>query len=141
MQTRLFRIIRQLFFNCKYQFILFQNRFTASLFFLFIGFVTGSSFCNIISLFSPLIEIDDENLFPGNGFIMIFMLVFFERVGKYVYNRPDSYKTQATKATKATKTWIFKIFHGSRVSLLTFLNCWKTGILFGFFVDAFKVGS
>ena len=112
MQTRLFRMIRQLFLNSKYQFALFQNVFTASLFFLFIGFVTGSSFCTILGL------IRDSNVW--DGLIIIFMLFFFERVGKQVYNRVDSYKTQR---------------------LLKFIHCWKTGILFGFFVDAFKVGS
>lgn len=112
MQTRLFRIIRQLFLNCKSQFAFFQNAFTASLFFLFIGFVTGSCFCTILGLISY------SNL--SDGFIIILMLFFFERVGKLVYNRPDSYKTQR---------------------LLKFIHCWKTGILLGFFVDAFKVGS
>jgi hypothetical protein len=110
MQTRLFRIIRQIFLNSKYQFNLFQNVFAASLFFLFIGFVTGSSFCTILGL------IRDSNVW--DGLVIIFMLVFFERIGKKVYNRTT--KTQ---------------------NLMKFLNCWKTGILLGFFVDAFKVGS
>ena len=107
MQTRLFRMIRQLFLNSKYQFALFQNVFTASLFFLFIGFVTGSSFCTILGL------IRDSNVW--DGLIIIFMLFFFERVGKQVYNRVDSSKTQR---------------------LLKFIHCWKTGILFGFFALA-----
>ena len=110
MQTRLFRIIRQIFLNSKYQFDLFQNVFTASLFFLFIGFVTGSSFCTILGL------IRDSNVW--DGLVIIFMLFFFERVGKQVYNRSQSLNTQR----------FFK-----------FINCWKTGILLGFFVDAFKV--
>ena len=104
MQTRLFRIIRQIFLNSKYQFNLFQNVFAASLFFLFIGFVTGSSFCTILGL------IRDSNVW--DGLVIIFMLVFFERIGKKVYNRTT--KTQ---------------------NLMKFLNCWKTGILLGFFVD------
>lgn len=112
MQTRLFRIIRQIFLNSKYQFDLFQNVFTASLFFLFIGFVTGSSFCTILGL------IRDSNVW--DGLVIIFMLFFFERVGKQVYNRSQSLNTQR----------FFK-----------FINCWKTGILLGLFVDAFKVGS
>lgn len=112
MQTRLFRIIRQIFLNSKSQFALFQNLFTASLFFLFIGFVTGSSFCTILGL------IRHSNLW--DGLVIIFMLVLFERIGKQVYNR-----VQSSKNTR----------------FLKFINCWKTGILLGFFVDAFKVGS
>lgn len=113
MQTRLFRIIRQIVFNSKYQFALFQNVFTASIFFLFIGFVTGSAFCTFLSLIQEITQL-------WNGFILFFMLVFFEKIGKRVYKRVDTLKTQR---------------------FLKFLNCWKTGILLGFFVDAFKVGS
>lgn len=114
MQTRLFRIIRQIFLNSKSQFVLFQNVFTASLFFLFIGFVTGSSFCTILGL------IRHSNLW--DGLVIIGMLFLFERVGKQVYNRVRSSSTKNQR-------------------LLKFINCWKTGILLGFFVDAFKVGS
>ena len=112
MQTRLFRIIRQIVFNSKYQFALFQNVFTTSIFYLFIGFVTGSGFCNILSL------LRDTQIW--DGFVIFFMLFFFERIGKRVYNRSQTHSTQR---------------------FLKFLNCWKTGILLGFFVDAFKVGS
>ena len=110
MQTRLFRIIRQIVFNSKYQFTLFQNGFTASIFYLFIGFVTGSGFCTILSVI-PDIPI---------WFVSVFILVFFERIGQQVYKRAQTVETQR---------------------FLKFLNCWKTGILLGFFVDAFKVGS
>ena len=110
MQTRLFRIIRQIVFNSKYQFTLFKNGFTASIFYLFIGFVTGSGFCTILS-FIPDIPI---------WFVSVFILVFFERIGQQVYKRTQTLETQR---------------------FLKFLNCWKTGILLGFFVDAFKVGS
>lgn len=112
MQTRLFRIIRQIIFNSTYQFHLFQNVFTASIFYLFIGFVTGSGFCTILSFIRET-EIWD-------GFVIFFLIVFFEKIGKQVYRR-----TQTTQSHR----------------FLKFLNCWKTGILLGFFVDAFKVGS
>ena len=112
MQTRLFRIIRQIVFNSKYQFALFQNVFTTSIFYLFIGFVTGSGFCTILSL------IRETQIW--DGFVIFFMLLFFEKIGKKVYKRAQTHQTQR---------------------FLKFLNCWKTGILLGFFVDAFKVGS
>jgi hypothetical protein len=110
MQTRLFRIIRQIVFNSQYQFLLFQNVFTASIFYLFIGFVTGSGFCTILSLIRETQVWD--------GFIIFFILLFFEKIGRRIY--------------KQTQT---------KQSFLKLLNCWKTGILLGFFVDAFKVGS
>ena len=110
MQTRLFRIIRQIVFNSQYQFLLFQNVFIASIFYLFIGFVTGSGFCTILSLIRETQVWD--------GFVIFFILLFFEKIGRRVY--------------KQTQT---------KQSFLKLLNCWKTGILLGFFVDAFKVGS
>ena len=110
MQTRLFRIIRQIVFNSQYQFLLFKNVFTASIFYLFIGFVTGSGFCTILSLIRETQVWD--------GFVIFFILLFFEKIGRRVY--------------KQTQT---------KQSFLKLLNCWKTGILLGFFVDAFKVGS
>ena len=112
MQTRLFRIIRQIVFNSQYQFSLFQNVFTASIFYLFIGFVTGSGFCTILSL------IRETQIW--DGFVILFMLFFFEKIGRRVYKRTETNKMQR---------------------VLKLLNCWKTGILLGFFVDAFKVGS
>lgn len=114
MQTRLFRIIRQIVFNSQYQFSLFQNVFTASIFYLFIGFVTGSGFCTILSLIRETQVWD--------GFVIFFMLLFFEKIGRKVYTRTETEK-------------------GKKQRLLKLLNCWKTGILLGFFVDAFKVGS
>ena len=112
MQTRLFRIIRQILFNSQYQFALFQNVFTTSIFYLFIGFVTGSGFCNILSL------IRETQIW--DGFVIFFMLFLFEKIGKRVYSQNKS-KTST--------------------QFLKFLNSWKTGVLLGFFVDAFKVGS
>ena len=121
MQTRLFRIIRQIVFNSKYQFALFQNVFTTSIFYLFIGFVTGSGFCNILSL------IRETQIW--DGFVIFFMLFFFEKIGKRVYSRSQVESVTQSNGTLSTQRF------------LKFLNCWKTGVLLGFFVDAFKVGS
>ena len=113
MQTRLFRIIRQLVFNFTYQFTLFQTSFTASITYLFIGFVTGSGFCTLLSLIQEIVPI-------WNGFVIFSLLYIFEQIGKKVYQRNQS---------------------SQNPTFLKLMNCWKTGVLLGFFVDAFKVGS
>ena len=114
MQTRLFRIIRQLLFNSKDQFKLVKTLFTTSILYLFIGFITGSAFCTILSIIrqTPLCD----------GFILFLLLFLFEKVGKLVYKTRKQHQTR-------------------QIKLYKLINCWKTGLLLGFFIDAFKVGS
>lgn len=112
MNTRLLRIIRQIFLNSQYQFYLFQNVFTYSIFYLFLGFITGNAFCTLFSFL--------QNVIIWDGLIVMILIFFFEKLGKKVYKSGGLEKTQ---------------------TFLKCLNCWKTGILLGFFLDAFKVGS
>lgn len=108
MQTRLFRIIRQLLLNSQDQLNQFQQVLTTSILYLFIGFITGSAFCTILSINKP---------FP-DALVIFFLLFLFEKIGKLVY--------QPRK---------------KQITLYKLINCWKTGLLLGFFIDAFKVGS
>lgn len=55
-----------------------------------------------------------------DGAIISILLIWFEQIGKKVY-RPSSRKKRNNQ-----RKW---------------MNCWKTGIILGFFIDAFKVGS
>lgn len=111
MQTRLFKIITQIIFNIKRQFIKFQAQFTTNILYLFIGFITGSAFGTFFLSFIRLSGLWD-------GAIIFLLLVWFEQIGKRVYQ--PTYKQKET---------------------LKLINCWKTGVILGFFIDAFKVGS
>lgn len=111
MQTRLFKIITQIIFNIKRQFIKFQAQFTTNILYLFIGFITGSAFGTFFLSFIRLSGLWD-------GAIIFLLLVWFEQIGKRVYQ--PTYKQKEA---------------------LKLINCWKTGVILGFFIDAFKVGS
>jgi hypothetical protein len=113
MQTRLFKIITQIIFNIKRQFVKFQGQFTTNILYLFIGFITGSAFGTFFLSFIRLSGLWD-------GAIIFLLLLWFEQIGRRVYkptyNRKENYR-------------------------LKLINCWKTGVILGFFIDAFKVGS
>ena len=113
MQTRLFKIIKQIIFNTKSQFIRFQNQFTNNILYLVLGFITGSAFGTFFLSFLRIYSLSD-------GVIISLLLIWFEQIGKTVY----------------------KISYNKKKNIrIKILNCWKTGILLGFFIDAFKVGS
>lgn len=113
MQTRLFKITKQIIFNTKRQFNRFQGEFTNNILYLFIGFITGSTFG---AFFLSCIRVSGL----WDGAIISLLLVWFEQIGKRVY-KPTYSKKKSNQ--------------------IKFLNCWKTGIILGFFIDAFKVGS
>nr|YP_010455900.1 hypothetical chloroplast RF20 [Tetraselmis marina]YP_010455909.1 hypothetical chloroplast RF20 [Tetraselmis marina]UUA64576.1 hypothetical chloroplast RF20 [Tetraselmis marina]UUA64585.1 hypothetical chloroplast RF20 [Tetraselmis marina] len=113
MQTQLFKIVTQILFNTKRQFRQFQGQFTVNILYLFIGFITGSTFGTFFLSFIRLFGLWD-------GVIICFLLVWFEQIGKYVYKSSLYYK---------------------ETKYLKLINCWKTGLILGFFIDAFKVGS
>jgi len=114
MQTRLFRIIQQLFSSTTRKLKRFQKNFAEIFVALFSGFLIGNTFGMFLT---PIRE-----LIPWDGATILIALMTCEVLGKFVYQR--------------TLTKIESWFQ-----FLKFLNSTKIGVLFGFFVDAFKVGS
>jgi hypothetical protein len=112
MKTRLFRIIQDAPFKLNQPYFAFQKRFVQSLLFLFLGFMTGSTFGTFLGYIRPIVVWD--------GAIIFALLIAAEKIGKWVYQ-----KTQTNNKTQITK----------------FVNCLKIGLFLGFFIDAFKVGS
>ena len=114
MQTRLFRIIQQLFSSAKRKLFRFQKNFAEIFVALFSGFLLGNTFGMFLT---PIREV-----IPWDGATILIVLIICEVIGKFVYQR----------STNTQKLGI---------QVLKFLNSCKIGVLFGFFVDAFKVGS
>lgn len=55
--------------------------------------------------------------------------------------KPDHQSTLQTDKKKLKKVLTIDFYFFKSLPIWRFLNCLKVGILFGFFIDAFKVGS
>lgn len=82
------------------------------LFSLFFGFLIGN-------LFGTLVE-NIKFIYLGNTLLIIIIILITEFINFFSYNNKNSLH-------------IFKLY--------TFLNTFKIGILLGFFIDSYKVGS
>jgi hypothetical protein len=132
MTTRFQRISQQtnIEFQKKCQF--FTKKFTISLFYLFLGFLIGNLFGTLIDFFRLLL---------WDGFIILGVIFVFEGISFLNYRfliRLEESKRDTTFSSKspsaARQSSLFVVFIKS-------LNFLKLGILLGFFIDAFKVGS
>lgn len=89
-----------------------KQNFLLLLFFLFFGFLTGN-------LFGTLIE-NIKFIYLGNTLLIIIIILLTEFINFFSYNNKNS-------------LFLFKLY--------MFLNAFKIGILLGFFIDSYKVGS
>nr|YP_009105832.1 hypothetical chloroplast RF20 [Koliella corcontica]AIT94532.1 hypothetical chloroplast RF20 [Koliella corcontica] len=111
--TRIFKLGYLFLEKTKKYYYCKKNKFTINLFFLFIGFILGNTFGTFLNTL--------RQYFIWDGYIITLLLIFLEIINKLIYNNQFiNYKNK-----KAIKN----------------LNFIKIGILFGFFIDAFKVGS
>jgi hypothetical protein len=122
---------------------LFKTYLTRSVFFFFLGFMCGNLFGTFLVFFRQWIIWD--------GFLILLTILFIELIhylNFYVFKSNDDFKLYDTQYQSSSNMNtlnrprprpIFDWFHlkiGVRL-----LNFYKLGLLFGFFVDAFKVGS
>lgn len=122
-ETRLIRFFTQFFKNLKEKFSFFQIKFSSAIFFLFTGFLGG----NLFGTFLPAIRI----VLPWDGFILVTFLFFVEVI---------SYIRYQTEGRFFLLVWKFPFSYQKRLFWKNF-NFLKIGLLLGFFIDAFKVGS
>jgi hypothetical protein len=120
MQTRLSKIYKSIEEAWSRKILRFQTLFIRSLVSLFLGFIIGS----IFATFLPSLR----HFFPWDGFIILIILSFSEFLSYVIYHR-DKRKFLVIEFTPENKTF------------WELLNIFKTGTFFGFFIDAFKVGS
>ena len=117
--SRFFWKLKKISILLKNKFYLFQSTFSLTLFFLFFGFIFGNFFGTFLFLFRYYVVWD--------GFIIFFLILSFEIINSFHY----------------FKIYNKKIFFYTFPSFfyIKLCNYFKIGFLFGFFIDAFKVGS
>lgn len=123
LQTRIFIFLQPLLLKIYQRFLFFQNTFPVGIFFLFFGFLFG----NIFGTFLQTIR----NFFYWDGFIVFILIFFIEIISYIIYHREGRY---------FFFLWNFPIFFKKTVFWRSF-NYLKIGLMLGFFIDAFKVGS
>jgi hypothetical protein len=119
-QTRLTNIYKSVEEKWKIKTFRFQTLFIQSLLSLFLGFLTGSIFATFLPFFRHFLLWD--------GFIILFILLWSEFISYVIYHKDD-------------RKFFFFLFAPNDRTFWELLNIYKTGVFFGFFVDAFKVGS
>lgn len=128
------------------KFLLFETQFPISLFVFFLGFMNGNLFGTILIFFRQWIIWD--------VMIIIITILFIEFIN-YIYFyftlQQKKSKLNLNKVNKLKKNLIYENFYDSKFNKLIVydsfnnfirqLNFYKIGLLLGFFIDAFKVGS
>jgi hypothetical protein len=122
-ETRLFQFLKTLFIGFKGKFLFFQTSFSSAIFFLFIGFLLGNLFGTFLSWIRTLV--------PWDGFIVISLLFFIEIISYIRYHKAGR---------SFLILWKFPFSFKKRILWKSF-NFLKIGLMLGFFIDAFKVGS
>ena len=121
-KIRFSKFIKRSFFETKNKYLFFKKYFSLGIFFLFLGFLLGNIFGTFLNLF--------RNYLIWDGLIVFFLIFFCEIVNYNIY----------TKKKKLSHIFPWSLKFPVAI-LWKFLNYFKIGILFGFFIDAFKVGS
>jgi len=122
LNTRLSQIYERIKSPIQKRVFNFKSKFTSILFFLLIGFVFGNIFGTFLTFFRSICGWD--------GFIVFLVLIFFEFSNFLIYIKPRN------------PFYFSKFFlQLKNKNFYYILNNFKIGIMLGFFVDAFKVGS
>lgn len=143
--TKFLKFLNKLTTKSQQKILVFENNFPISIFFLFFGFICGNLFGTFLNFF--------RNYTNWDGVIITLTILIIEFINYLNYTK--KYNTikklifiQWTNRkflnfkTKINKKIIKKQTQNLKNNLfLKFLNFSKIGLLLGFFVDAFKVGS
>ena len=147
--TRIFFLIKKFVFKLKEKTYIFKKSFTMSFFILLAGFLFGNLFGTFLNILRFFI--------PWDGFILLLILLILEIISFLSYQKKYSFFTQQPKNSNPINKNIInqsasheKDFSAEGFLLLKKnenrliyknLNFMKIGLMFGFFIDAFKVGS
>ena len=120
--TRILNPLFQYLFRLQYRLFYLQKHFAIMFGLLLMGFVIGNIFGTILNVIRQIINWD--------GLIIICFLFLFEIFSYAVYHSRD-------------RTFLFFLIHPQVVNrrIWQFANFFKIGVMIGFFIDAFKVGS
>jgi hypothetical protein len=139
--TKLSLFIKNIKHNIQKKMIFFEIYFAKGIFFLFLGFLLGNLFGSFLNIFRELII--------WNGFIIIIVILVEELISYLTYHSKKRTAFFAINYGFFIKKFLFNIFSpkiqqylfSRKRFLIKSLNLFKVGVLLGFFVDAFKVGS
>ena len=116
-------------FYLQRKFSKFKEVFSFALFSLFFGFLVGNLFGTFLNLIRPFIFWD--------GFIIFIIVFSMEFLDCVLYNRFFKPNNPSLVAPFPYKEGFFITNQQS----WKIINILKIGVKFGFFIDAFKVGS
>ena len=139
--TKFFKLLNSFFFNILTKFKIIKKNFVIYIFLLFLGFICGNLFATFLIFFRFYTYWD--------GFIILLTIVIIEIINFLLYINIFQYRKLNIKFfnnnNKIYKNKFFFNFFFSSLEKqrknLKFLNFYKMGLLLGFFIDAFKVGS
>lgn len=145
--TKFFRQLNKLSFQIKKKIWVFQNIVIFSLFFLFLGFVFGNLFGTFLIFFRSLLNWD--------GLIISSTILIIEFINYLNYKKQFKQPFQIHPSNSKAAFVFFKSFSKPKFKttlsnsikskknfrFIKIINFCKTGLLLGFFIDAFKVGS
>lgn len=114
--TRTYIQLSRFFKSFKKKYSKLEKNFLPFLFLLFAGFFFGN-------LFGTVVE-SVRKLNIADNFLIFLLVLFNEFINFIVYSKYRKKKDFSSKSKR-----------------FTFLNAFKIGILLGFFIDSFKVGS
>jgi hypothetical protein len=122
-ETRIVFFINQLkvYLNRKNSF--FKEVFSFALFTLFVGFLIGNLFGTFLNTIRSFIFWD--------GLIIFIILSIMELLNFFLYSKAKGFFVISQKIS----------YYPNNQIIWKNLNYLKIGIMFGFFIDAFKVGS
>ena len=122
-ETRIVFFINQLkvYLNRKNSF--FKEVFSFALFTLFVGFLIGNLFGTFLNTIRSFIFWD--------GLIIFIILFIMELLNFILYNKTTRFFVISQKIS----------YYPNNQIIWKSVNYLKIGIMFGFFIDAFKVGS
>ena len=150
-ETRWFHVIQQVFLFLEKKFLTSPNprfaesdflskRFSITLITIFVGFLIGNIFGTFLTKLREFIYWDI--------FIVFLILAFCEFISFLMYTKQEirfgegHFDSLLTNQLNKFLSYIhFKDKHIYIQKFIKLLNSFKIGLLFGFFVDAFKVGS
>lgn len=130
--TKFLKLLNNFFlFNILNKFKSIKKNFVIYVFLLFLGFVCGNLFGTFVIFF--------RFYTPWDGFIILLIIIIIEFINFLIYtNFSKNYKLNIFfYNNKKTINKNFFLFYKN----FKFLNFYKMGLLLGFFIDAFKVGS
>ena len=134
-ETRIVFFINQLKVYLNSKFFFFKEVFSFALFTLFVGFLIGNLFGTFLNTIRYFIFWDGLIIFIILSIMELLNFILYNKAKRlFVISQKISYYPMRSQAAHTASAANNQIIWKS-------LNYLKIGIMFGFFIDAFKVGS